>query len=74
MMILKSDITQLIKIKVLNSEQKGRQKDLNNEKLNEFGKKIDPEFDVYREIRGNPYTSFCKLLKIILHKKITSLF
>ncbi len=46
----------------LNSEQKKQtRKDLNTYKLSEFGKKIDPEFDVYREIKGNPYSSFRKL-------------
>nr|WKN34412.1 hypothetical protein K4G66_18715 [Tunicatimonas sp. TK19036] len=31
------------------------------EQLSEFGEKIDAEFDVYREIKGNPYASFTKL-------------
>lgn len=50
------------KNKALNSEQKKiARKTLNEEKLSEFGQKIDPEFDVYREIKGNPYASFSKL-------------
>jgi len=50
------------KNKQLNTEQKRQaRKDLNAEKLSEFGEKIDPEFDVYREIKANPYASFCKL-------------
>lgn len=50
------------KNKQLNTEQKKQaRKDFNVEKSSEFGKKIDPEFDVYREIKGNPYASFSKM-------------
>jgi len=50
------------KNKQLNAEQKKQvRRDLNAERLSEFGKKIDPEFDVYREIKGNPYASFNKM-------------
>lgn len=50
------------KNKQLNTEQKKiARKNLNAEKSSEFGKNIDPEFDVYREIKGNPYASFSKL-------------
>src|SRR5690554_2253864 len=50
------------KNKQLNTEQKKiARKNLNAEKSSEFGKNIDPEFDVYREIKGNPYASFRKL-------------
>lgn len=52
------------KNKELNKEQKkAAKKSLNNERLSEFGQKIDPEFDVYREIKGNPYASFLKLFE-----------
>jgi len=59
------------KNKTLTQEQKRQsKKDLNKEKLSEFGKKIDPEFDVYREIQGNPYASFTKLFENFhLHQK-----
>lgn len=59
------------KNKTLNQEQKRQsKKDLNKERLSEFGKKINPEFDVYREIQGNPYASFTKLFENFhLHQK-----
>ena len=41
--------------------KKQAKKALNEEKLSEFGKKIDAEFDVYREITQKPYESFNKL-------------
>ena len=48
--------------KLLNNEQKKlERKKLSEEKLSEFGKKLDAEFDVYREIIKNPYASFSKL-------------
>lgn len=50
-------------IEKLKTEEAKRQakKVLNEEKLLEFGNKIDIEFDVYREIIKNPYASFEKL-------------
>ncbi|WP_419800414.1 hypothetical protein [Mucilaginibacter sp.] len=36
-------------------------KELNEEKLSEYGRKIDAEYDVFREIIKNPYVSFEKL-------------
>lgn len=42
-------------------EKKKERKRITEEKLSEFGKKIDAEFDVFREIKGNPYASFSKL-------------
>lgn len=42
-------------------EKKKERKRITEEKLSEFGKKIDAEFDVFREIKGNPYASFQKL-------------
>ena len=50
------------KNKQLTQEQKKlARKTLNKEKTEEFGQKIDAEFDVYREIIKNPYASFLKL-------------
>lgn len=59
------------KNKALTQEQKRQsKKDLNKERLSEFGKRINPEFDVYREIQGNPYSSFTKLFENFhLHQK-----
>lgn len=50
-------------IEKLKSEdaKKQEKKDLNTEKLSEFGKRIDSEYDVYREIIKNPYASFKNL-------------
>lgn len=48
------------KIKPDEAQKKAR-KALTQERFSEFGKKIDAEFDVYREIKGNPYASFTKL-------------
>lgn len=46
----------------LNAEQKKSSlKILSEEKHSEFGKKIDAEYEVYREIKANPYQSFLKL-------------
>lgn len=42
-------------------EKKKERKRITEEKLSEFGKRIDAEFDVFREIKGNPYASFTKL-------------
>lgn len=48
--------------KIKSEEEKKRQrKRITEEKLSEFGEKIDAEFDVFREIKGNPYASFLKL-------------
>jgi hypothetical protein len=52
------------------AEKKEAKKNLNEEKLSEFGKKIDPEFDVYREIIKNPYNSFSNQF-INLHSEQT---
>ncbi len=50
------------KNKEFSKEQKRQAiKKLNEERSTEHGRKIDPEFDVYREIQGNPYASFTKL-------------
>lgn len=46
----------------LTTEQKKQaKKNLNQKRLSEFGYVIKPEFDVFREIKGNPYASFLKL-------------
>lgn len=52
-------------IEKLKTDEAKRQakKVLNEEKLSEFGEKIDVEFDVYREIIKNPYASFSKLFE-----------
>lgn len=42
-------------------EKKKERKRIAEDKLSEFGKNIDAEFDVFREIKGNPYASFSKL-------------
>jgi hypothetical protein len=42
-------------------DQKKAKKVLAEQKLSEFGQKIDVEYDVYRELIKNPYTSFTKL-------------
>lgn len=50
------------KIKPDEAKKKAK-KALTEERLSEFGKRVDAEFDVYREIKGNPYASFCKLFE-----------
>ncbi|MBB3837838.1 citrate lyase gamma subunit [Runella defluvii] len=58
----KKRFTEIESNKLLNVEQKKvERKKLAEEKLSEFGKKLDAEFDVYREIIKNPYASFSKL-------------
>ncbi len=58
----KAEYDRIEKNKDLNAEKKKVAKqDLAKQKLSEFGKKIDAEFDVYRELIKNPYTSFTKL-------------
>lgn len=48
--------------KLKSDEQKNKaKKELNEEKLLEFGGKIDAKYDVFREIIKNPYPSFGKL-------------
>lgn len=48
--------------KNLSSEQKkNERKKLKKQKDNEFGESIDKEFDVYRELVKNPYTSYTNL-------------
>nr|WP_299423139.1 hypothetical protein [uncultured Emticicia sp.] len=43
-------------------QKKNEKKKLIEEKLSEFGQKIDLEYDVYKEIKGNnPYPSFGKI-------------
>lgn len=50
--------------KSLSAEDKKKaKKALAEQKLSEFGQKIDAEYDVYRELIKNPYTSFTKLHK-----------
>ncbi len=44
-------------------EKKQARKALNEQKLSEFGISIDAEYDVYREIKLNPYASFTKLFE-----------
>ena len=46
----------------LNQEQKRHaREELTKKRLSEFGDIVNPEFDVFREIIGNPYASFMKL-------------
>ena len=60
----KKRFEEIEKNKQLNQEQKKiARKALNKEKTDEFGKLIDAEFDVYREIIKNPYVSFSKLFE-----------
>lgn len=42
-------------------EKRQARKALNEQKLSEFGVSTDAEYDVYREIKLNPYASFTKL-------------
>lgn len=56
--------TKFVQIEKLKSDDAKKQarKDLNNEKLSEFGKRVDSAFDVYREIQGNiNYPNFLSL-------------
>jgi len=58
----KKDFENIEKNKELAQEQKkNAKKALNEKKKTEFGQKVDPQFDVYREIKKNPYASFTKL-------------
>ncbi|TAN16646.1 MAG: hypothetical protein EPN37_08005 [Chitinophagaceae bacterium] len=58
----KNSFQDIDKNKSLTSDQKKTaRKELNEQKNSEFGRRIDPEFDVYREIKGNPYSSFSNL-------------
>lgn len=58
----KKRFLEIEKNKQLNADQKKvARKKINEEKLSEFGQKLDPEYDVFREIKGNPYASFNKL-------------
>lgn len=68
---LKEDFNKIEKNKNLSSEQKTQaRKDLNASKISEYGEKLDLEFDVYREVKGNPYASFVKLFNNFhLHQK-----
>lgn len=49
--------------------KKQARKLLNEEKLSEFGQKIDAEYDVYREIIKNPYVSYTKLFDNFYHNQ-----
>lgn len=58
------------KNKNLNQEQKKQaRKDLAQKRLSEFGDVVNPEFDVFREIKGNPYASFLKLFDNLYQNK-----
>lgn len=50
-------------------EKKLAKRRFNEEKLSEFGSRVDMEFDVYREIKGNPYVSFVKMFQNIHQNK-----
>lgn len=56
----KAEFIQIEKLKSDEAKKQAR-KDLNNKKLSEFGENIDSEYDVYREIIKNPYSSFNNL-------------
>lgn len=57
----KAKFAQIEKLKSDDAKKQAR-KDLNNEKLSEFGKRVDSAFDVYREIQGNiNYPNFLSL-------------
>ena len=59
----KAEFAQIDKLKS-EEEKKAARKKLNEEKLTEFGKSIDAEYDVYKELRAhNPYSSFIKLFE-----------
>lgn len=58
------------KNKSLSQEQKRQvRKKLNKQKLTEFGSKIDAEYDVYRELTKNPYTSYQSLYNNFYNNK-----
>lgn len=58
----KAEYDRIEKNKVINAEKKKTAKqELAKLKITEFGNKIDAEYDVYRELIKNPYTSFTKL-------------
>lgn len=66
----KKRFDEIDKNKHLNAEQKkSAKRSLNEEKNGDFGQKIDPEFYVYREIKGNPYPSFKNLFNNFHQKK-----
>jgi hypothetical protein len=58
----KAKFAQIEKLKS-EEEKKVTRKALNEKKLSEFEKSIDPEYDVYRELIKNPYASFTKLFE-----------
>lgn len=58
----KESYKQVEKIKS-EEEKKKERKRITEKKLSEFGEKIDSEYDVFREIKGNPYASFSKLFE-----------
>ncbi|HRO86214.1 MAG TPA: hypothetical protein PK110_15425 [Niabella sp.] len=58
----KTEFKRIESDKTKNAEQKrAARKALNDQKLSEFGRSLDAEYDVYREIKLNPYTSFTNL-------------
>ncbi|WP_020530990.1 hypothetical protein [Flexithrix dorotheae] len=60
--LYKKEYENIDKDKKKSSEQKKAAKqELAQRKLSEFGKKLDKEYDVYRELIKNPYSSFVKL-------------
>lgn len=66
----KGEYDRIEKDKGLNTEKKKSAKqELAKQKLSEFGKKIDAEYDVYRELIKNPYTSFTKLYENFYHNQ-----
>jgi hypothetical protein len=66
----KAEYDRIEKNKGLNAEKKKTAKqELAKQKLSEFGKKIDAEYDVYRELIKNPYTSFTKLHENFYHNQ-----
>jgi len=66
----KAEYDRIEKDKGLNAKKKKTAKqELAKQKLSEFGKKIDAEYDVYRELIKNPYASFTKLYENFYHNQ-----
>ncbi|PVD52173.1 hypothetical protein DC498_10615 [Terrimonas sp.] len=66
----KAKFAQIEKLKS-EGEKKAAKKALNEEKLSEFGKSMDPEFDVYREAQGNiNYPNFLSLFSNYFDNKL----
>lgn len=56
--------------KKLSQEQKKQaRKQLTEKRSSEFGDVVNPEFDVFKEIKGNPYASFLKLFDNFYHNQ-----